>query len=212
MLSLVKKAETVNKQPVKESFTLLDYGYFGLIIAIVCIVIVSGLKLYHKNDTLQSIVAERPRLEQQLASAKAEKPKVVIQEKKEKLLNARKAGQELVDAQKVFVLKFLPSDKPLADDFDKQYKLAESKVKEYLAANNKEFLSNPWLRNPLWDLHMETIVNFATNDAPVIFTMTGTSGKLMGFVTGEFDGQSFKNVVVRYTQDGLRDSVDNGGK
>lgn len=211
--SMVKKADKpVDTKQLKPAFSLLDYVFTGLLVLIGLIVIVSGAKLYNKNAEFERIMSVRPRLEQQLAEAKSEKPKVVIEKKKQKLMNARKAGQELVDAEKVFALKFFPNDETKATDYNKRMKQAESVVNKYLISQNKEFSTNPWLQNLSWKLNMETIVNFATEDAPIIFTMTNDQGDLMGIVTSSYDGHNFNDVKVKYTVDGIADSTDTAGK
>lgn len=211
MLSLVKKVETV-KQEEKVSFTMYDYGFVGLMLAIIGIVLFSGISIYHHYQELNVVQSQLPRLEQRLTYAKQQKPKVIVEKKKQQLMNARKAGQALAEAESIFVMNFFNTEQKNEADFKQKYAKAKEVIDQYLVKQNKEFASNPWLRNPTWKLKMETIVNFATENAPIIFTMTNDQGQLMGLVTATYDGSSFHQVTVKYTQDGLKDSVDFGGK
>lgn len=211
MLSLVKKVETV-KQEEKVSFTMYDYGFVGLMLAIIGIVLFSGISIYHRYQELNVVQSQLPRLEQRLVYAKQQTPKVVVEKKKQQLMNARKAGQALAEAESIFVMNFFNTEQKNEADFKQKYAKAKEVIDQYLVKQNKEFASNPWLRNPAWKLKMETIVNFATENAPIIFTMTNDQGQLMGLVTATYDGSSFHQVTVKYTQDGLKDSVDFGGK
>lgn len=211
MLLLVKKVETV-KQEEKVSFTMYDYGFVGLMLAIIGIVLFSGISIYHHYQELNVVQSQLPRLEQRLTYAKQQKPKVIVEKKKQQLMNARKAGQALAEAESIFVMNFFNTEQKNEADFKQKYAKAKEVIDQYLVKQNKEFASNPWLRNPTWKLKMETIVNFATENAPIIFTMTNDQGQLMGLVTATYDGSSFHQVTVKYTQDGLKDSVDFGGK
>ena len=211
MLSLVKKVET-DKREEKVSFTLYDYGFVGLMLAIIGIVLFSGISIYHRYQELNVVQSQLPRLEQRLVYAKQQTPKVVVEKKKQQLMNARKAGQALAEAESIFVMNFFNTEQKNEADFKQKYAKAKEVIDQYLVKQNKEFASNPWLRNPAWKLKMETIVNFATENAPIIFTMTNDQGQLMGLVTATYDGSSFHQVTVKYTQDGLKDSVDFGGK
>lgn len=211
MLSLVKKVET-DKREEKVSFTLYDYGFVGLMLAIIGIVLFSGISIYHHYQELNVVQSQLPRLEQRLTYAKQQKPKVIVEKKKQQLMNARKAGQSLAEAESIFVMNFFNTEQKNEADFKQKYAKAKEVIDQYLVKQNKEFASNPWLRNPTWKLKMETIVNFATENAPIIFTMTNDQGQLMGLVTATYDGSSFHQVTVKYTQDGLKDSVDFGGK
>lgn len=211
MLSLVKKVETV-KQEEKVSFTMYDYGFVGLMLAIIGIVLFSGISIYHHYQELNVVQSQLPKLEQRLTYAKQQKPKVIVEKKKQQLMNARKAGQALAEAESIFVMNFFNTEQKNEADFKQKYAKAKEVIDQYLVKQNKEFASNPWLRNPTWKLKMETIVNFATENAPIIFTMTNDQGQLMGLVTATYDGSSFHQVTVKYTQDGLKDSVDFGGK
>lgn len=211
MLSLVKKVET-DKREEKVSFTLYDYGFVGLMLAIIGIVLFSGISIYYHYQELNVVQSQLPRLDQRLTYAKQQKPKVIVEKKKQQLMNARKAGQALAEAESIFVMNFFNTEQKNEADFKQKYAKAKEVIDQYLVKQNKEFASNPWLRNPTWKLKMETIVNFATENAPIIFTMTNDQGQLMGLVTATYDGSSFHQVMVKYTQDGLKDSVDFGGK
>lgn len=211
MLSLVKKVET-DKREEKVSFTLYDYGFVGLMLAIIGIVLFSGISIYHHYQELNVVQSQLPRLEQRLTYAKQQKPKVIVEKKKQQLMNARKAGQALAEAESIFVMNFFNTEQKNEADFKQKYAKAKEVIDQYLVKQNKEFASNPWLRNPAWKLKMETIVNFATENAPIIFTMANNQGQLMGLVTATYDGSNFHQVTVKYTQDGLKDSVDFGGK
>lgn len=213
MLSLVKKVETTtDKNDGKVTFTLFDYGFVGLMLMIIGIVLFSGIRIYHNYQDLTVVQSQLPRLEQRLAYTKQQKPKVAVEKKKQQIINARKAGQALAEAESIFVMNFFDTEQKNEADFKEKYAKAKEVIDKYLVKQNKEFASNPWLRNPAWKLKMETIVNFATENAPIIFTMTNDQGQLMGLVTATYDGSSFYQVTVKYTQDGLKDSVDFGGK
>lgn len=71
-----------------------------------------------------------------------------------------------------------------------------------------------WTLNSNWTLTLETVINYrATDQIPILFSMTMVDGTPAGIVTATYDvaSNTLVNVVKHYTDAGQRDKVDVGG-
>lgn len=194
--------KTVESKKVK--MDVLDIGF---LVGIVVAVFVFGSGFYHIVKGYQVIGKANDNYAQAQVYYNRvvnESPKRTIAHKKEELLNATAKGTELAEAERVFSKGFFDQSLLKNESFASQYKHASAVVAKCLP---KEFITNPWLRNPDWSLKMETVVNFSTADAPIIFTMKNGNGDLMGIVTCRYDGKQFLDVSLKYTESGAKDAV-----
>lgn len=206
---LPKQSVVSNKSGQSNLSTWLNYVFSGFIVLTVFVFIFFGWRTFSGISAISKQKALGQDASQRLQQVQQKDIQETVNEKKQALLNAREKGQQLADAEQVFVHHFFAKDNPVAQasDYASKFEKASAVVQKYLP---KEFITNPWLRNPRWHIKMETVVNFSSEDAPIIFTMWNDSNTLTGIVTCSYDGDQFKNVSVKYTEEGLKDAVDSG--
>lgn len=213
---------------IKKSRSVLKYGFFIVPVALSLYLlgITNGLngEIADAESGIKTLEGELGDVEKEIKmlseSFDEEQYQTEVIEGKN---SAEKIAGEVIDIQNKLAAFYKSSDPlPYGDseeiEKERQAILKELELngkKNYALTGTPEGDVDTWKLNPEWTLKLETTVMYGdVKRFPIIFSMMTKEGIPAGIVEAEYHVEGYKltDIVKHYTNEGLRDEADIGGR